>query len=219
MFTAQPEPISGSFSIDPASFVDDDGQAYMYFGGLRGGQLEKWRTGQWDPDGFGPGPGEPALRPRVAKLSADMLHFDGTVKEVAITDNGGKPISAGDSDRLYFEAPWVYKHNGLYYLVYSTGDTHYYAYATGTSPWGPFTYKGRVLNPVIGWTTHGSIVDYRGKTYLFYADASLSGGVDNKRCIKYSPLTFGPDNVTINTISPERARGGALTPREGERDP
>src|SRR4051794_20803297 len=31
-FKPQPKAIKGSFSIDPAVFVDDDGQAYMYFG-------------------------------------------------------------------------------------------------------------------------------------------------------------------------------------------
>ena len=41
-FKAQPHPIPGSFSIDPAVFVDDDGSAYMYFGGLWGGQLQRW---------------------------------------------------------------------------------------------------------------------------------------------------------------------------------
>jgi beta-xylosidase len=37
-FKPEPKPIEGSFSIDPASFVDDDGEAYLYFGGIWGGQ-------------------------------------------------------------------------------------------------------------------------------------------------------------------------------------
>ncbi len=45
-FTAEPDYIQGSFSIDPCVFVDDDGQAYIIFGGLMGGQLEKWKTGR-----------------------------------------------------------------------------------------------------------------------------------------------------------------------------
>lgn len=76
-FSAKPNYIEGSFSIDPCVFIDDDGQAYMYFGGLRGGQLEKWKTGQFDPEGKEPRSGEPAVGPRVVKLSADMLNFDG----------------------------------------------------------------------------------------------------------------------------------------------
>jgi len=46
-FKAQPDAIKGSFSIDPAVFVDDDGNAYMYFGGIWGGQLQRWQTGQF----------------------------------------------------------------------------------------------------------------------------------------------------------------------------
>ncbi|MEZ4730558.1 MAG: family 43 glycosylhydrolase [Caldilineaceae bacterium] len=33
-FRAEPSPIAGSYSIDPCCFVDDDSQAYLYFGGL-----------------------------------------------------------------------------------------------------------------------------------------------------------------------------------------
>lgn len=39
-FKPEPKPIEGSYSIDPASFVDDDGEAYLYFGGIWGGQRE-----------------------------------------------------------------------------------------------------------------------------------------------------------------------------------
>jgi len=37
-FKPEPKPIEGSYSIDPASFVDEDGEAYLYFGGIWGGQ-------------------------------------------------------------------------------------------------------------------------------------------------------------------------------------
>ncbi len=199
-FTPQAEPIPGSFSIDPAVFVDDDGQAYMYFGGLWGGQLEKWRTGTYDANGAEPADNEPALGPRVAKLSADMLNFAGPVGEISIVDEKGQPLLAGDHARRFFEASWMHKYNGTYYLSYSTGDTHFMVYATSQSPLGPFTYRGVVLNPVLGWTTHGSIVEFQGKWYLFYHDDSLSGE-DNKRCMKVAELTYNPDG-TIQTINP-----------------
>jgi len=200
-FAPQPEPIEGSFSIDPAVFVDDDGQAYIYFGGLWGGQLENWQTGSFDPDGVEPGPGESALGPRVAKLSSDMLSFDGPLQEVSIKDENGNPLLAGDHARRYFEAPWVHKYNGVYYLSYSTGDTHFIAYATSENPTGPFVFRGYVLNPVLGWTTHHSIVEFQGKWYLFYHDSSLSGGVSHKRNLKVAELFYNPDG-TIQTIDP-----------------
>ena len=33
-FRPEPKPIAGSFSIDPACFVDEDGMAFLYFGGI-----------------------------------------------------------------------------------------------------------------------------------------------------------------------------------------
>ena len=200
-FTPQPEFIPGSFSIDPCVFIDDDGQAYMYFGGLWGGQLEKWQTGDFDPDGLEPIATQPALGPRVAKLSADMLSFDGPAKEISITNEDGKPLIASDHARRFFEASWMHKYNGIYYLSYSTGDTHYIAYATSEDPSGPFVFRGYILFPVLGWTTHHSIVEFQGKWYLFYHDSTLSGGIDNKRSIKVTELVYNAEG-TIKTIEP-----------------
>jgi hypothetical protein len=199
-FVAQAEPIAGSYSIDPAVFIDDDGQAYMYFGGLWGGQLQNWRTGTYDARGALPESGENALGPRFAKLRPDMLSFDGAVTEISIVDSAHRPLRQGDNQRRFFEGAWMHKYDGTYYLSYSTGDTHYLVYATSSTPRGPFIYQGRLLNPVAGWTTHHSIVRYDGKWYLFYHDDSLSG-VDNQRSVKLMELTHGPDG-RIATLTP-----------------
>ena len=200
-FTAQPSFIPGAFSIDPCAFIDDDGQTYLYFGGMWGGQLQKWQTGTFDPNGTEPAAAAPALGPRVGKLSADMLSFAGPVDEVSIVDQNGKPLLAGDHDRRYFEGVWVHKYNGVYYLSYSTGDTHFIVYATSDKPTGPFVYRGRILDPVSGWTTQHSIVEFQGRWYLFYHDASLSGGIDNKRCIKVAELFYTADGG-IELVTP-----------------
>lgn len=189
-FKAEPEPIAGSYSIDPCTFVDEDGRAYMYFGGIWGGQLQKWRSGRFDPDGEEPTGSAPALCPRVAELGADMKSFASPVTELQILDENGSPLRAGDHDRRFFEAAWMHKHDGLYYFSYSTGNTHYLAYATGTSPLGPFTYAGRILEPVLGWTTHHSIVEFKGRWYLFHHDSSLSGGVNHLRSVKVKELVY-----------------------------
>jgi len=211
-FKAEPDYIQGSFSIDPAVFVDDDGRAYMYFGGLWGGQLEKWQTGEYisgdtgvAPGSDGPQGGEAALGPMVAELSDDMLTFRSKPRELKIHDENGSPITAGDADRRYFEGPWVHKLKGKYYLSYSTGPTHYICYAAGNSPIGPFTYKGRVLEPVTGWTTHHSIVEFKGKWYLFYHDSSLSGGQTHLRNVMFTELEISEDGV-ITTIHPYGGR-------------
>ena len=90
---------------------------------------------------------------------------------------------------------------GTYYFSYSTGDTHFLAYATSESPLGPFTYRGHILRPSIGWTTHHSIVAVPRRWYLFYHDSTLSGGVTHLRCVKVAELHYEADG-SIRTIDP-----------------
>ncbi len=206
-FKAQPEPIKGSFSIDPAVFKDDDGTYYMYFGGLWGGQLQRWRTGSFNsdqaesPTAFLPADDEPALLPLVAKMSDSLLEFAETPKELEILDDKGNLLLSGDNDRRFFEAAWLHKHNGKYYFSYSTGDTHFICYAIGDNPYGPFIYMGRILNPVVGWTSHHSVCEIDGKTYLFYHDSSLSKGITHLRSVKVAEIKYRPDG-SIVTLEP-----------------
>ncbi|KAF2221102.1 glycosyl hydrolase [Elsinoe ampelina] len=195
-FKPDPDYIKGSYSIDPASFVDEDGSAYLYMGGIWGGQLQCWQEkGKFDEKWSGPqepkGEGVYALSPIVAKLSDDMHSLVEEPKEVDIlAPETGKKILADDHDRRFFEAAWLHKYKGKYYFSYSTGDTHYLAYATGTSPYGPFTYEGRILEPVEGWTTHHSIVEYQGRWFLFHHDSSLSGGKNHLRSVKIKEIFY-----------------------------
>ena len=162
-FTPQPRPIDGTYSIDPSVFADDDGEHYLLFGGIWGGQLQKYRDNAYDAGNEEPGDGEPALGPRIARLRADMLELDEPTREVQILDEQGRPLRADDHNRRYFEGPWLHKYEGRYYLSYSTGNTHLLCYAVGDNPYGPFTYQGQVLRPVVGWTTHHSICEYEGR--------------------------------------------------------
>ncbi|WP_339656586.1 glycoside hydrolase family 43 protein [Flavobacterium frigidarium] len=200
-FIAEPEAIEGSYSIDPAVFCDDDGSYYMYFGGIWGGQLQNYRNNVYDVNNQEPSANELALNPIMAKLSPDMKSFDESVKEIEILDENGKPLLAGDNDRRFFEASWMHKYNGKYYFSYSTGDTHLICYATGDNPYGPFTYQGRILNPVIGWTSHHSICEFEDKWYLFYHDSSLSEGVTHLRSVKVAEITYDQDGK-IQTLDP-----------------
>jgi hypothetical protein len=199
-FVPEKEPIKNSYSMDPAVFKDDDGSYYMYFGGIWGGQLQRWDNNQYNPDGQNRKGDELAVLPRIAKLSNDMKSFAEEVKEVKLVDENGNLFTENQNDKRFFEAAWVHKYNGKYYFSYSTGDTHYICYATGDSPYGPFTYQGVILEPVQGWTNHHSIVEFKGKWYLFYHDTQLSGQT-HLRNIKVTELTHNPDG-SIQTISP-----------------
>lgn len=190
-FIPEIEPIAGSFSVDPAVFIDDDGQAYMYFGGDgHGGQKTPW----------------------VAKMDSTMKQFSEAPQ--ALTG-----IS------YWFEACWMNKINDLYYLSYSTGTYHpsyksssAIAYATSTSPMGPFTYQGVVNGYVTGWTNHHSIVEHKGQSYFFYHTSDLSGGETSQRCIAADYLHFNDDGSIREVLQTKRGIGSydGLTRIEAE---
>jgi hypothetical protein len=205
-FVPEPHPIIGSYSIDPAVFQDGDGKHYIYFGGLWGGQLQRYRNNKAQECGVEPADHEPALCARVAQLSADMLGFAEDPRDVVILDEKGTPLTAGDHQRRFFEASWMHEYRGTYYFSYSTGNTHLLCYATGDNPYGPFTYRGLILTPVVGWTTHHSIVEFKGKWYLFHHDSVPSGGKTWLRSLKVIGLEYNDDG-TIKTIKGKEHTG------------
>jgi len=132
-----------TYIFDPAVFIDDDGQAYMYFGG------------------GGPG------NCRVIKLNADMISVSGSAVTI-------------DAPR-YFEAPFMNKRNGIYYLTYSTDFSASPAatidYMTSSNPMTGFTHRGTVLgNPSdnCGNNNHASIVNIGNDYYIAYHTRRLS---------------------------------------------
>lgn len=197
-FTPLEAPMKGSFSIDPCIF-EDNGDYYMYFGGLWGGQLQRYRNGKAIENPHEPEDTEPALPARIAKLSDSMLEFAEESKPIVILDENGNPLTAGDHDRRFFEASWVHKYKGKYYFSYSTGNTHKLCYAIGDNPYGPFTYQGVIMTPVVGWTTHHSILQFEEKWYLFYHDSKPSGGKTWLRSMKVIEFEYD-DAGKIKTL-------------------
>lgn len=187
---------------------------YAYFGGIWGGQLQCYADAegtQFDASQDGPheptGKGVAALCPRVAKLSYNASApageaygaFAEPVREVVILDPATKePLLADDHDKRFFEASWMHVKDGVYYFSYSTGDTHFIAYATGDNPYGPFTYRGTILPPVVGWTTHHSIVEHDGRWWLFYHDCERSDGVSHLRSVRVREVWYDAEgNISI----------------------
>ena len=198
-FIPQENPMKGSYSIDPCIWPDRDGNYYMYFGGLWGGQLQRYRNNKALECAILPEGDEQALCPKVVRLREDMLEFGEEPRDLVILDENGKPLTAGDSERRFFEASWMHCYNGKYYFTYSTGDTHLICYAMGDNPYGPFTYQGVILTPVVGWTTHHSIVEYKGKWYLFHHDCVPSEGKTWLRRLKVTELRYNAEG-TIQAI-------------------
>jgi len=171
----------------------------MYFGGLWGGQLQRYKDNKALECACLPEGDQDALPARVARLSETMLDFAEEPRAVYIVDEAGKPLKAGRNDIRFFEASWMHVYNGTYYFTYSTGDTHQICYATGDNPYGPFTYKGVILTEVVGWTTHHSIVQFKGKWYLFHHDCVPSNGKTWLRSLKVVELEYEADG-RIKTI-------------------
>lgn len=94
----------------------------------------------------------------MIRLNDDMVSFTDSVKVIQGTDH-------------FFEAVWVHKHKGKYYLSYSGQGKILYCMAD--NPYGPFEYKGVILDEVNSGTNHHSIVEYKGEWYLFYHTADL----------------------------------------------
>jgi hypothetical protein len=167
----------------------------MYFGGIWGGQLQRYRNNKALESAAFPADGEPSICPKVARMSDDMLGFAEEPRDVVILDEHGKPLTQGDTGRRFFEASWMHKYNGKYYFSYSTGDTHLLCHAVGDNPYGPFVYRGVILTPVVGWTTHHAIVEWKGKWFLFHHDCVPSGGKTWLRSLKVRELEYDADGT------------------------
>jgi beta-xylosidase len=200
-FIPNADPIRKSYSIDPCVFKDDDGKIYCYFGGIWGGQLQWYKDNKALKDEHLPEGKENPLPSRVAMMTDDVQQFAEMPKPVVIVDEEGNVLPADDPHR-FFEASWMHKYKGKYYFSYSTGDTHYLCYAVGDNPYGPFTYKGVILEPVVGWTTHHSICEYKGQWYLFHHDCVPSNDTTWLRSVKVAPLFYDEDD-NILPVQPE----------------
>jgi hypothetical protein len=178
--------------IDPTVYIDDDGQAYLYWG-------------------------NPFLW--YVKLNEDMISYDKEVGIVQIPlteESFGKREGDPKRDTLYEEGPWLYKRNGLYYMVFAaSGIPENIAYSTSNSPTGPWTYRG-VIMPTQGgsFTNHPGVMDYKGKSYFFYHNAALPGGGGFNRSVCIEEFEYNADGTfpTINMTKEGVNPVGTLNP-------
>ncbi|MEV0005138.1 family 43 glycosylhydrolase [Micromonospora sp. NPDC050980] len=183
-------PLVSNGEIDPTVFIDDDGQAYLYWGNPR----------LW-----------------YVKLNADMTSYSGSPTQIPLT-TAGFGTRTGDANRptLFEEGPWVYKRNNLYYLVYAAKCcSEFIAYSTAPGPLGPWTYRGTVM-PTQGssFTNHPGIVDFKGNSYFFYHNGALPGGGGFTRSVAVEKFSYGADG-SIPTITMSNAGApqvGTLNP-------
>jgi hypothetical protein len=111
------------------------------------------------------------------------------------------------------EGPFLFERKGIYYLTYPhvANKTERLEYATSTSPLGPFTVKGVIMDesPTGCWTNHHSLVQVKNQWYLFYHHNDLSPKFDKNRSVRIDSLSFAADG-SINKVTPT-LRGVGLT--------
>lgn len=172
---------------DPMLFIDDDDQAYMFWGSsntypLRGKKLNKDKRFLVD------GPTE-----ELFKLDMDKHGWE------RFGENHSDTVLAG-----YMEGAWLTKHNGKYYMQYSAPGTEFNVYADGVymadHPLGPYTYAPN--NPVSykpgGWMNgagHGSTLVGPGGNYWHFASMALSANVNWERRLCMFPTFFDADGL------------------------
>jgi len=157
----------GEEPIDPAILMDKS-NTYLYFG---------------------------CRKLRVVKLKKNMMETDGEVMKLEIKGIENDKENFGG---YYGEGPWVFKRNNLYYLMYSNGwgEKSTLVYAIAKNPLGPFEFVGEVMDPVDSFTSHGSIIEFNNKWYIFYHNMSLSKN-NYRRSICFDEINFDQDGKII----------------------
>lgn len=164
-------------NIDPSVFIDDDGQAYLYWG-----------------------------NPRVycALLNDDMVSIKGDVIEMEQTENSfgapapDKRIKDKKYRDNYTEGPWFYKRNGKYYLLYAAGGVpEHIAYSMSDSPTGPWKYMGEImpLQDTGSFTNHCGVADFKGHSYFFYHTGKLPKGGGFARSVAVEEFKYNHDGT------------------------
>lgn len=183
-------PLVANGQFDPTVFIDDDGQAYLYWG---------------NPDLW------------YVKLNPDMISYSGSPTKIPLT-TAGFGTRAGNTSRptLFEEGPWVYKRNGLYYNVFAAECcSEYIAYSTAPGPLGPWTYRGTIMpRQGASFTNHPGVVEFKGNSYLFYHNGALPGGGGFTRSVAVEKFAYKADGTfpTITMTTAGVSQVGTLDP-------
>jgi arabinoxylan arabinofuranohydrolase len=181
-FIPEPSYIKGTRGTDPACFIDDDGQAYLYFGTFQ-----------------------------VARLKPNMIELDHSLPGVNEHSHLLVELINAPAVEDFMEGAWMHKHNGKYYYSWKQKNTkneegvRYDAhYAIGDSPVGPFKYGGPLNRPPERAQNHHSIVKIEGKWYFFYHVGGAGPHPAQRRMVCVAYLNHNPDgSIDLIEMSPQ----------------
>jgi hypothetical protein len=163
--------IGGNFdSIDPTVFIDNDGQAYLYWG----------NPNLW-----------------YIKLNKDMISFAGEpIKDASIAKVKDQPDPFHYQEGPWAYK----RNGKYYMAYASTCCPEGIGYAMSDSPTGPWQYKGSIMDgDPRSSGNHPGIIDYKGNTYVFGFNYSILKQTMSKhserRSVCVEKLTFNPDGT------------------------
>ncbi|MDE6542007.1 MAG: family 43 glycosylhydrolase [Muribaculaceae bacterium] len=185
--------------IDPSVFIDNDGQAWLFWG----------NNGMW-----------------YAPLADDMISLAGEVREVAGLND---PAAFGPMREKrdyatntmmmktnYEEGPWVFRRGDTYYIVYAAGGVpEHMAYSYASDIHGPWTYGGRIIDESpASFTIHGGSIEFKGRHFMFYHNGLAPNGGGFRRATTVEEFSWQGDSLPF--IPHTR---GALAKGTGTLDP
>lgn len=213
--------VHNAITLDPQLFRDDNGEEYLYF--------TTW--GIYDGFGCGVAKLNPHFvsSPTTQQTSDRHKNHDGDARRWR--EEAPFPIAADSffvEKRLIpntelkdiFEAPFVFKRNGIYYFTYSSGSCHDHTYrvqyATSTvGPMGPFEYKGCILQTNADGTIHGpghhSVLQEGDRFYIVYHrhnNPHSAHGFNRQICI--DEMKFDTDGNILPVVPTHDAQNVSL---------
>ena len=157
--------IEGAYQIDPAVFIDDDGQGYYF-----------WGQG----------------KPKVAKLSDDMKSIDTTSISYPLEDTAAKYFHEGTSIRKIGNTYYMVfadesRNSTPSSLGYATSSS-----PTGPYIYKGIIIDNISCDPNV-WNNHGSIEEFNGQWYVFYHRSTHGTKLFRKACVE--PITINQDGT------------------------
>ena len=182
---------NSSDDIDPTVLIDDDGQAYLYWG---------------NPNLY------------YVKLNDDMVSYSGTiVKDPRIAKVKGQPDPFHYQEGPW---AWK-RNGNYYMAYASTCCPEGIGYSMSKSPVGPWEFKGMIMDgDKRSSGNHPGIVDFKGKSYVFGFNYAILKQTMSKhyerRSICLEELSYNSDG-TIQKLpfwSKNASQIGTLNPFE-----
>lgn len=151
---------------DAGVLVDDDGRVYVYYGFTESNMNE---------------------------INPENMHeiIPGSYMRPVIDDSENVP-----EEQRFFEASSPRKIGDTYYLIYSPRKGSRLAYATADSPYGPFTYRGYIIDNGVEYPAgndHGSIAKIGDQWYVFYHRMTNNTIMSRRACAE--KITILPDGT------------------------